>query len=327
MNNLKNMFIAANPGYGRLDVIGHGIGRIERHLSSSCTNIDHYNNGSHYAVLGHSHLGAMSQIRMTNNNPAANPKDPKDPANNSKDTVKSFFSCLGGENSQSMQSMNNLNNGGDVSAIIPPAPIAQPAAAPSRQMGAIPKAKNKVSPKPQPTPVLGMQGAQSAQAPVQAPKPVFQITAPANSTNGQQIYQNVQNLQNMQNVQNIPQNPGNAAQNPQSSQNPLNRISKSSLQYLLVNKWLPLWMGQGPDYKIIDFNFMFSRNCEENVDPELTTEMNQGLVRFNGQAEYGPAREYPTMNGNYPRVIRNPPQLGRLRESEGEQGAYQQQNG
>ncbi|XP_068140268.1 ring canal kelch protein-like [Drosophila tropicalis] len=42
----------------------------------------------------------------------------------------------------------------------------------------------------------------------------------------------------------------------------LNRISKSSLQWLLVNnKWLPLWMGQGPECKVIDFNFMFSRDC------------------------------------------------------------------
>ena len=307
---MNYLYFPANP-YGRLDVIGHGVGRIERHLSSSCTNIDHYNNGSHYAVLGHSHLGAMSQIRMTNNNPATN-KDPKDPANNSKDTVKSFFSCLGGENSQSMQSMNNLNNG-EIPVIPPPPPVQ--AAAPSRPMGAIPKAKNKVSPKPQPTPTaLGMQS-----QPTQTPKPIFQVNTSSNQAAGHQIYQNVQNLQNAQ------QNPQNPAQNPQ---NPLNRISKSSLQYLLVNKWLPLWMGQGPDYKIIDFNFMFSRNCEDALDPEL----NQGLVRFNGQAEmrpaeFGPAREYPTMNGNYPRVIRNTPQLGRLRESEGEQGGvYQQQN-
>lgn len=35
--------------YGRIDIIGHGIGRIERHLSSSCgSGID---NGSHYSNL------------------------------------------------------------------------------------------------------------------------------------------------------------------------------------------------------------------------------------------------------------------------------------
>lgn len=32
--------------YGRIDIIGHGIGRIERHLSSSCGSI----NSNHYAL-------------------------------------------------------------------------------------------------------------------------------------------------------------------------------------------------------------------------------------------------------------------------------------
>lgn len=32
--------------YGRIDIIGHGIGRIERHLSSSCGSI----NSNHYAI-------------------------------------------------------------------------------------------------------------------------------------------------------------------------------------------------------------------------------------------------------------------------------------
>lgn len=32
--------------YGRIDVLGHGIGRIERHLSSSCGSID----SNHYAI-------------------------------------------------------------------------------------------------------------------------------------------------------------------------------------------------------------------------------------------------------------------------------------
>lgn len=32
--------------YGRIDVLGHGIGRIERHLSSSCGSID----SNHYAM-------------------------------------------------------------------------------------------------------------------------------------------------------------------------------------------------------------------------------------------------------------------------------------
>lgn len=32
--------------YGRIDIIGHGIGRIERHLSSSCGSI----NSNHYTL-------------------------------------------------------------------------------------------------------------------------------------------------------------------------------------------------------------------------------------------------------------------------------------
>lgn len=92
-----------------------------------------------------------------------------------------------------------------------------------------------------------------------------------------------------------------------------------------MNKWLPLWAGEGPDYKIIDFNFMFSRKCE-GCD-EQHPGNNQGLLRFQGQAEMRPhvydcidtippPREYPTMNGPYPRVIRPvPQQLSRLNES------------
>lgn len=34
--------------YGRIDILGHGIGRIERHLSSSCGSID----SNHYAMEG-----------------------------------------------------------------------------------------------------------------------------------------------------------------------------------------------------------------------------------------------------------------------------------
>lgn len=239
--------------YGRLDVIGHGIGRIERHLSSSCGNIDHYNVGGHYAVLSHSHVNQMV-MNANNGTSAASVQNPRDP----RDGVKSFFSCLGGESSQSLSNIN----GSDPNAQpqIPVAPTIQ------RQTGAIPKQKskqsNKVSPKPATTSV----------PPIPPPMP----------TN--------------------------------------NRISKSSLQYLLLNKWLPL----GPDYKIIDFNFMFSRNCSTAGHCEA----GEGVVQFNGQAEmvepgiYQPQREYPTMNPtNYPRVIRNTPQLSRLRESEAENGS------
>lgn len=102
----------------------------------------------------------------------------------------------------------------------------------------------------------------------------------------------------------------------------LNRISKSSLQWLLVNKWLPLWAGESQDYKIIDFNFMFSRQCEGCDDsPSTQHQHRQGMIRFNGDqrsvvGDYiPPAREYPTMNGHYPRIIRSTQQLSRLNET------------
>jgi kelch-like protein 2/3 len=112
------------------------------------------------------------------------------------------------------------------------------------------------------------------------------------------------------------------ASSPPVANNDDKNFSKSSLQYLVMNKWLPLPLGS--DYKLIDFNFMFSRNCSNGVAPD-------GVVQFNGQAEmvessvYQPPREYPMMNnGHYPRVIRNvTPQLSRLRESDAENVQYE----
>lgn len=43
--------------YGQMDVIGHGIGRIERHLSSSCGNIDHYSLGKFINLDHKNYLG------------------------------------------------------------------------------------------------------------------------------------------------------------------------------------------------------------------------------------------------------------------------------
>lgn len=250
--------------YGRFDVIGTGIGRFERHLSSSCGSIDNCNVGGHYAILA----GPMAPMNANgvNNQTVVHPSA----QNPRQESVKSFFSCLGGESSQSLISVGNSvqaqqapanQSGGNVTGI--------------RPTGAIPKIKtkqsNKVSPKPTQADVMSGNNVQQAAAP-----PV------------------------------------------EMSQS--NRISKSSLQYLLMNKFLPV----GPDYKIIDFNFMFSRPQNgqyENPDSSVQ------LVDFNGQAEmvepglsaYQPQREYPTMNPtNYPRVIRNTPQLSRLRESESE---------
>lgn len=185
--------------YGRLDVIGHGIGRIERHLSSSCGNIDHYNLGGHYAILGHSHLGTVGHIRLNAANAPHNAKETNGKSLN-------FFSCLGRENSQSL---NNICPGSpSASGNIPgmPAPDcarSTPNANENPQpksTGAIPKMRNKDD------------------SQTYSPLPIHSST--------------------------------------------LNRIPKSSLQWLLVNKWLPLWVGNGPDCNVVDFNFMFSRNCE-----------------------------------------------------------------
>jgi kelch-like protein 2/3 len=255
-NNNNNNNSNSNV-YGRLDVIGHGIGRIERHLSSSCGNIDHYNVGGHYAVLSHSHLNPL----IINSNQIASGS-----SQNSREGVKSLFSCLGGENSQSMSSIND-NDSSQLQSSSSSSSSTVP-----RSTGAIPKTKsksnNKVSPKPSQT--------VSTTPPIPPPMPKA-------------------------------------------------NFSKSSLQYLLMNKWLPL----GPDYKIIDFNFMFSRNCSS---PGGQCNAAEGFVQFNGQAEmvepglYQPpqVREYPMMNnGQYPRVIRNTPQLSRLRESDAENIQYE----
>ncbi|KNC22399.1 Ring canal kelch protein, partial [Lucilia cuprina] len=109
----------------------------------------------------------------------------------------------------------------------------------------------------------------------------------------------------------------------------LNRISKSSLQWLLVNKWLPLWMGQGTDCKVIDFNFMFSRDCvdcdaasaaAQMANPYGTprlTGLPQDIVRFNARAEmHAAATTYSRRQNdlNTSRPMHNT--LNRLREAE-----------
>lgn len=129
--------------YSRLGVIGHGIGRIERHLSSSCGNIDHYNLGGHYAVLGHSHLGTVGHIRL--NASAAAPNSSKDSSN-----AKSlnFFSCLSRENSQSMTNIHR-EAGASASAnnFSTTANSNSSASTTSRPTGTIPKTKLKNSQK------------------------------------------------------------------------------------------------------------------------------------------------------------------------------------
>lgn len=244
-----------NRVYGRVGVIGHGIGRIERHLSSSCGNIDHYNLGGHYAVLGHSHLGTVGHIRLNATN---NGQPSSREINEKENNGHSYFSCLGGENSQSMNNIYRATNGqaagGSASNNVPPVQNPQPS---TSRTGAIPKYKTKTPPK--------------------------EDSSPEHTRT-------------------------------------LNRVSKSSLQWLLVNKWLPLWVGQAPDYKMIDFNFMFSRNCEGCGD---NIENRQELVRFNGQAEMrnnvncSSKSECGTSgNSNCGKPLKNNQALTRLRECE-----------
>ncbi len=244
--------------YGRLGlgVIGHGIGRIERHLSSSCGNIDHYNLGGHYAVLGHSHLGTVGHIRL--NATGAAPNNSKDSSNTKS---LNFFSCLSRENSQSMTNIHReastsstANNFSTSTNSAPSTSTATTSTA--RPTGTIPKTKNNQKPD------------------------VKEATTKGHDST-------------------------------------LNRISKSSLQWLLVNKWLPLWIGQGPDYNILDFNFMFSRNCGGCSNNTVNQE--QGVVRFNGHAEMRP-RTDPSIarrafsNSVSGRPMRINHSLNRLRE-------------
>lgn len=269
-NGSTNGGVASNRVYGRLGVIGHGIGRIERHLSSSCGNIDHYNLGGHYAVLGHSHLGTVGHIRLNAGNApsGANTKD-----TNSMKSLN-FFSCLGRENSQSMTNIHRAaattnNNNNNV-----PQPAQQQAAATGTASktgtGAIPK-----------TPKLKAQKSNES-------------TTTTSTTNSD-----------------------NASASHTSS---LNRMSKSSLQWLLVNKWLPMWIGQEPDCNILDFNFMFSRDCGGCGG---TLNRQQSVVRFNGHAEMNsgghnePKRTFAaTSNGGSMRPMRLNHSLTRLRECE-----------
>lgn len=218
---------AANRVYSRLGVIGHGIGRIERHLSSSCGNIDHYNLGGHYAVLGHSHLGTVGHIRLNASTSGAAKPGAKEASTSGKSL--NLFSCISRENSQSLTNIHRATSAQQAST----APTANAQQASSsfvghrHATGAIPK-----TPKPN-------KSQKSNEPPTEPPTTAHATT--------------------------------------------LNRMSKSSLHWLLINKWLPMWIGQEPDYNVLDFNFMFSRNCRGCGDSH--TNHQQSLVQFNGHAE------------------------------------------
>lgn len=50
--------------YGRIDVIGHGIGRIERHLSSSCCSINNNHNAIESLYGTKDHTGRISKVSV-----------------------------------------------------------------------------------------------------------------------------------------------------------------------------------------------------------------------------------------------------------------------
>ncbi|KAM8717339.1 hypothetical protein ACLKA7_004092 [Drosophila subpalustris] len=347
------------PLYTRLDVLGHGIGRIERHLSSSCGNIDHYNLGGHYAVLGHSQFGTVGHIRLNANGVAApstssigasscnvpncqgyvgggiggastsaaaaaaaaaaataagmdygNVKVPV------KNSASSFFSCLHGENSQSMTNIYKTTaaavaaahhtspltpnvsmeraarsaSAGPATATISVAAAAVASeeqqinaesvcnsTASIRPTGAIPKVKTASKVSKESSSTTATTAATTASGGEKtATGATLKSAALAKKTAG-----------------------GGTTRSNSSSDagnNTLNRISKSSLQWLLVNKWLPLWIGQGPECKVIDFNFMFSRDCVSCDTASVASQMSnpygtprlglgplpQDMMRFQG---------------------------------------------
>lgn len=191
-NNSLNRGNNSNGMQGRFF---HGIGRIERHLSSSCGNLEHLNLGGTYAILGHSHLGTMGHIRV----------DAVNGNNRLKETAGkslNIFSCLGRENSQSMSNIYRDSNNHNT-AMMGPTQQDRPSQNENtlKNTGAIPKVRNP-------------------------PATQQNSVAPMHTTT-------------------------------------LNRMSKASLHWLMMNKWLPLWYyGDGSECNVMDFNFMFSRNCE-----------------------------------------------------------------
>lgn len=253
--------------YGRLDVIGHGIGRIERHLSSSCGNIDHYNLGGHYAVMGHPppppHVnvpgtvgsGTGGHVRVNSKGGGSGGEVEKGTVGasaavggNKDGTVKSsyssFFNCLSKENSQSMMNMertgmtlgghmNSNNIQSSTSGVVDggAAGVAVVLGDEEGAVGVSVEKDNKMT-----------NGKETGAIPKVAT--TTSTTATVNDGAGESG------------------DPSGGVYGTSPSPVSLNKLTKSSMQWLMMNKWLPLWMGQGTDCRVIDFNFMFSRKCD-----------------------------------------------------------------
>ncbi|KAH8413212.1 hypothetical protein KR009_008846 [Drosophila setifemur] len=305
---------AANrvPLYTRLDVLGHGIGRIERHLSSSCGNIDHYNLGGHYAVLGHSHFGTVGHIRLNANGVGGGAAStgaaggsvcnvpncqgyvgntsssaPVEYANVKvpvKNSASSFFSCLHGENSQSMT--NIYKTSGALAAHNSPLTpnVSMERAARSASAGATSTAA--VSEEQAPPENIPTSSSSISNRPTGAIPKVKIVSKATKESSAPSAAASPPALEK-------PSTPGagksgtlakKSSESDADGNGTLNRISKSSLQWLLVNKWLPLWIGQGPECKMIDFNFMFSRDCVSCDSSSVASQMSNpyGTPRLGG---------------------------------------------
>ncbi|KAH8333930.1 hypothetical protein KR059_004589 [Drosophila kikkawai] len=347
---------AANrvPLYTRLDVLGHGIGRIERHLSSSCGNIDHYNLGGHYAVLGHSHFGTVGHIRLnangtggggggggaaatvSNGNTTCNVPNcqaymgntssstPVEYANVKvpvKNSASSFFSCLHGENSQSMTNIYKTSGATAAAHHSPLTPnVSMERAARSASAGAAGVAAVSVE-EPASADNLPSSSISSTNRPPTGAIPKVKIATSktakeataGGATSGNTLATSAATDKSSSTTGAAGAGSGKAGtlakksstgaaarSSSSSGDGTLNRISKSSLQWLLVNKWLPLWIGQGPDCKVIDFNFMFSRDCVSCDTASVASQMSnpygtprlgvglpQDMVRFQSSCSGG----------------------------------------
>lgn len=295
------------PLYTRLDVLGHGIGRIERHLSSSCGNIDHYNLGGHYAVLGHSHFGTVGHIRLNANGGAATAApggrvgsagtgctvpncqgyvgatvgtstaaaaaaaavaaidygNVKVPVKNS---ASSFFSCLHGENSQSMTNIYKTTAAAVAAAhhTSPLTPnVSMERAARSSSAGPVTAAIAAAAAVAEEQQQLSSDSVCSSSASIRPtgaiPKVKSTSKTAKESSSSSKVETGASGLEKLISGGTIKsaalaKKTSNAAARSNSSSDAnngtLNRISKSSLQWLLVNKWLPLWIGQGPECKV-----------------------------------------------------------------------------
>lgn len=178
--------------YGRLDIIGHGFGRIERHLSSSCGNIDHYSLANSSTGSKHTHEASGERLY----------------ANIQPQTSQNL--------SKKNKNCDDVVTNRDMS---PPSGSSQASASRKSTTGTIPKIKTLT--------LLKKTKRKSEK----------ESQYVANNQNSDLLFNN----------------------------DYVNDISNSSNNWVLLNKWLPLWVANSNShnqYNIMDLNLMFSRQCD-----------------------------------------------------------------